>query len=248
TWPACAAVVGILAASGYRYRRPPWAVAPCSLIAPTKGLTALTDGLAAPVGGLAMGGLRCRQPACMWPPPMPIGSLPTGTAFVVRTRLGCRRQRGGGAASPHAGLATHGQVATKAPFKGAADCGQGQPEREASGAYKQKHRPRGQQPPTCTVDYDQPAGAAAACGHSRLQRDARKGGQQQGTRKGPPPAASPAASKGDGASHRGGRPLARRLPTGKGNRRLRMGSDGDDDTKGEEGLGHPLEKRTILPL
>ncbi|RRT48046.1 hypothetical protein B296_00028586 [Ensete ventricosum] len=102
---------------GYRYKRPPWpwVIAPCSLIAPTKGLTALTDGLATPVGGLAMGGHRCRQPACMWPPPMPI-------AKTARRRSGQPPCRAG---HPQPGR------------------GQGQPEREGSDACKQKHRPRG---------------------------------------------------------------------------------------------------------
>ncbi|RZS27797.1 hypothetical protein BHM03_00061322 [Ensete ventricosum] len=81
------------------------------------------------------------------------------------------------------------------------------------------------------------AGAAArrggACGHgwlrparehSRLQCDARKGGQLEGARKGLPPAASPVASGGGDAGRKGGYPLAGWLPAGKGNRRLRRGS------------------------
>ncbi|RWW11764.1 hypothetical protein GW17_00024601 [Ensete ventricosum] len=40
-----------------------------------------------------------------------------------------QRRQQEGVASPHAGLATHGQVAAKAPCKGAAGCGQ--PTREA---------------------------------------------------------------------------------------------------------------------
>ncbi|RWW25290.1 hypothetical protein GW17_00010377 [Ensete ventricosum] len=96
--------------------------------------------------------------------------------------------------------------------------------------------------------YDQPIGATAARGHSRLQHGARKGGRLQGARKWLSLAAIPIASRGDGASRRGGRPLARRLPTGKGSRRLRRGNDDDNSGKGKEGLGHPLEKRMILPL
>ncbi|RRT33956.1 hypothetical protein B296_00053261 [Ensete ventricosum] len=55
----------------------------------------------------------------------------------------------------------------------------------------------------------QPAGAIVTRGHSRLQRRARKRGRLQGAHKGLPPAAIPAASNGDGASLRGGRPLER---------------------------------------
>ncbi|RWV81088.1 hypothetical protein GW17_00057526 [Ensete ventricosum] len=39
-------------------------------------------------------------------------------------------------ASPHAGSATHGQAAAKAPYKGAAGCGQDQPVREADTARR----------------------------------------------------------------------------------------------------------------
>ncbi|RRT37179.1 hypothetical protein B296_00049625 [Ensete ventricosum] len=79
-------------------------------------------------------------------------------------------------------------------------------------------------------------------GDNRLQRDARKGDRLQGACKGLLPAASPAASR------RGGRPLSRWLPTSKGNRRLCRGSGGGGGVEGERGLGHPLEKRMILPL
>ncbi|RZR88758.1 hypothetical protein BHM03_00016378, partial [Ensete ventricosum] len=57
--------------------------------------------------------------------------------------------------------------------------------------------------------------------------------------------AIPTASKGDDASHKGGRPLAGRLPTGKGSRHLRRGSSGGSGVEGKQGLGHPLEM--ILP-
>ncbi|RWW56918.1 hypothetical protein BHE74_00036328 [Ensete ventricosum] len=39
-----------------------------------------------------------------------------------------------------------------------------------------------------------------------------------------------------------------RLPAGKGSRRLCKGSGGGSAAEGKEGLGHPLEKRMILPL
>ncbi|RRT34733.1 hypothetical protein B296_00038546 [Ensete ventricosum] len=51
------------------------------------------------------------------------------------------------------------------------------------------------------------------------------------------------ASRGDGAGRRGHRPLARWLPTGRGSRRLHMGSDGSTGTEGERGLGHLFIKR-----
>ncbi|RWV79601.1 hypothetical protein GW17_00059237 [Ensete ventricosum] len=50
-----------------------------------------------------------------------------------------------------------------------------------------------------------------------------------------PAAASPAASKGGGAGHMGGRPLAGRLPTAKGSRRLRRGSGGGSVLRMKEG-------------
>ncbi|RZR82141.1 hypothetical protein BHM03_00008504 [Ensete ventricosum] len=71
-------------------------------------------------------------------------------------------------------------------------------------------------------------GALAARGHTSLQRDACKGGRLLGARKGLPPVASPAASRGDSAGSKGGRPLAGWMPTGKGSRRLRRGSNGGD--------------------
>ncbi|RWW43261.1 hypothetical protein BHE74_00051103 [Ensete ventricosum] len=100
---------------------------------------------------------------------------------------------------------------------------------EPSGAHK------GRQPP---------AGAAVARGHDRLwpahrggirlQRGAREASQLQGARKGLPPATSPAASRGDDTSRRGGRPLAGRLPANKGSRRLRRDSGGG--AEGERGV------------
>ncbi|RWW38585.1 hypothetical protein BHE74_00056169 [Ensete ventricosum] len=56
-----------------------------------------------------------------------------------------------------------------------------------------------------------------------------------GHSQGLPPAAS-RAGRGDGASRRGGRPLAGRLPTGKGNRSQRMGNSDDDDAEEERGV------------
>ncbi|RWV77597.1 hypothetical protein GW17_00061547 [Ensete ventricosum] len=67
---------------------------------------------------------------------------------------------------------------------------------------------------------------AAARGHSRLQHDARKG---------LPPATNPTASRGGGASRKGGCPLVGRLPAGKGSHRLHRGS-GCDDAEGERGV------------
>ncbi|RWV78069.1 hypothetical protein GW17_00061024 [Ensete ventricosum] len=83
--------------------------------------------------------------------------------------------------------------------------GQGQPERETSGARK-------------GADCGQLVGAAAAC-------SARKGGRLQGTRKGLPPTANPTTNRGNDANRRGGCPLAGRLPLGKGSCRLRRGND-----------------------
>ncbi|RWV79568.1 hypothetical protein GW17_00059274 [Ensete ventricosum] len=54
--------------------------------------------------------------------------------------------------------------------------------------------------------------------------------------KGLPPVASPAASKGGGASCRGGCPLAGRLLAGKGSHRLRWGNGDGDDAEGERGV------------
>ncbi|RZS22605.1 hypothetical protein BHM03_00055411 [Ensete ventricosum] len=55
------------------------------------------------------------------------------------------------------------------------------------------------------------------------------------TCKGLPPAASPAASRGDCAGHKGGRHLAGRLSAAMGSRRLRKGIDGDGTVRVKEG-------------
>ncbi|RWV82989.1 hypothetical protein GW17_00055467 [Ensete ventricosum] len=56
-----------------------------------------------------------------------------------------------------------------------------------------------------------------------------------------------AASRGGGASCRGGHPLAGWLPVGKGSCRLRRGNDGGD-AEGERGVRASFGKRMILPL
>ncbi|RRT41660.1 hypothetical protein B296_00055931, partial [Ensete ventricosum] len=48
------------------------------------------------------------------------------------------------------------------------------------------------------------------------------------------PAASPTANRGGSANRRGGHPLAKRLPMGKGSRHLRRGSGGG--AEGERGV------------
>ncbi|RWV81201.1 hypothetical protein GW17_00057404 [Ensete ventricosum] len=79
--------------------------------------------------------------------------------------------------------------------------------------------------------------ASAARKDTCLQPGARKVGRLQGARKGLPPAASPAASRGGGTGRRGGRPLVGWLPGGKGSCRLRRGSSGDGcDTDGARGV------------
>ncbi|RWW26092.1 hypothetical protein BHE74_00041404 [Ensete ventricosum] len=72
--------------------------------------------------------------------------------------------------------------------------------------------------------------------HTCLQRGTRIGGLLQGGRKGLPPAASHAASRGDDTGHRGGRPLAWWLSTGKDSRRLRRGSSGGGGADGARGV------------
>ncbi|RWW02617.1 hypothetical protein BHE74_00010625 [Ensete ventricosum] len=59
-------------------------------------------------------------------------------------------------------------------------------------------------------------------------------GVHRSNRKGLPPAASPATSRGGAAGYRGGRPLAGWLPIAKDNRRLHRGS-GDDGAMRVEG-------------
>ncbi|RZS27663.1 hypothetical protein BHM03_00061179, partial [Ensete ventricosum] len=77
-------------------------------------------------------------------------------------------------ASPHAGLATHSQVATKAPCKGAADYSEGQPTRDVGAARRGSNQ---QGRPTLL------AGAVAhrggTCRHNRLQPDRRGGSRPQ---------------------------------------------------------------------
>ncbi|RZS25845.1 hypothetical protein BHM03_00059107, partial [Ensete ventricosum] len=75
-------------------------------------------------------------------------------------------------------------------------------------------------PPAGTVGFGQPAGAVGSGQHVRASR-------QRPARKGLSPAASPTTSRGGGAGRRGGRPLAGRVPTAMGSRRLRRGSDDD---------------------
>ncbi|RWV84804.1 hypothetical protein GW17_00053450 [Ensete ventricosum] len=122
-------------------------------------------------------------------------------------------------ASPHAGSATHGQVAAKAPCQGVAGCGQGQPKREASGACVHKHRPRAQ---------------------SLVARRSQRG-HLQGALKGLPPMANLVASKGGSANRRRDRPLAGLLPAGKGSRRLYRGSD--SDAEGERVVRASFERK-----
>ncbi|RWW19814.1 hypothetical protein GW17_00016104 [Ensete ventricosum] len=114
--------------------------------------------------------------------------------------------------NPHVGPATHGQAAAKAPCKGAGRLWPGPAHKEG------RRRSQGQQP----------AGAATARWHTRLQRDARKGGRLQGARKGLSLAANPTTSRGGGADRRGGRPLAGWLSAGKGS----SGGDGADRARG----------------
>ncbi|RWV79736.1 hypothetical protein GW17_00059081, partial [Ensete ventricosum] len=145
-------------------------------------------------------------------------------------------------ASPHAGPATHGQVTAKAPCKGAVGCGHGQLEKEANGARKGRQPPVGAAPAGRSATREHDRLRPARRGGNRLQHVARKGDRLQGARKGLLPATSPVASR------RGGRPLSRWLLASKGNRRLCRGSGGGGGVEGERGLGHPLEKRMIMPL
>ncbi|RWW28612.1 hypothetical protein GW17_00006899 [Ensete ventricosum] len=61
----------------------------------------------------------------------------------------------------------------KAPYKGAAGCGQGQPKWETSGTRKGR-RLQAEESPTGTTDCGQPVGATTAHGYDRL-RPARRG-------------------------------------------------------------------------
>ncbi|RWW09354.1 hypothetical protein GW17_00027162 [Ensete ventricosum] len=121
----------------------------------------------------------------------------------------------------HAEVAGHGQASCRGSkpwagyLQGAAGCGQAPYKGwSPAGAAARKGRP-----PTGTAGCGQPA---------RVNR-------QRLTRKGLPPAASPTATKGGGAGRRGGRPLAGRLPTIKGSRRLRRCSGDGDAVRVKEG-------------
>ncbi|RZR94447.1 hypothetical protein BHM03_00023131 [Ensete ventricosum] len=82
---------------------------------------------------------------------------------------------------------------------------------------------RGRQPPARAA----PAGRSASRRHNRLSC---------GARKGLPPTTNPTANKGGAAGRSGGRPLAGRLPVGKGNRRLHRGNDDGGDVEGAKGV------------
>ncbi|RWW65302.1 hypothetical protein BHE74_00027395 [Ensete ventricosum] len=88
---------------------------------------------------------------------------------------------------PHAGPAAYGQTAAKAPCKGATGCGQGQPAREASDVCKGRR-----------LWEKVSSEGTAACSTARA-----KVGRLQDARKGLPPAASPAISRGRPVGHRG---------------------------------------------
>ncbi|RWW61231.1 hypothetical protein BHE74_00031721 [Ensete ventricosum] len=94
--------------------------------------------------------------------------------------------------------------------------------------------------PAGTAGYGQPIGAVAA-GSAVLAR-----GPAACARKGMLPAASPTSSRGDSAGRRGG-PLAGRLSTGKGNRRLRRGSDGGGVEGGKRPRAFLLRKGLFCP-
>ncbi|RWW36762.1 hypothetical protein BHE74_00058191 [Ensete ventricosum] len=70
------------------------------------------------------------------------------------------------------------------------------------------------------------AARASPQGRQPLAARHPQGGRLQGACKGLPPTDSPVASRGGGADRRGGCPLVGRLPTGKGNRRLRKRGKG----------------------
>ncbi|RWV80019.1 hypothetical protein GW17_00058765 [Ensete ventricosum] len=76
-----------------------------------------------------------------------------------------------------------------------------------------------------------------------------RGDRQRPTHKGQPATASSTANRGSVAGCKGGCPLAGRLPTARGRRRLHKGSVGGGDVeREEEDLGIPFEKSIILPL
>ncbi|RWW20918.1 hypothetical protein GW17_00014945 [Ensete ventricosum] len=121
---------------------------------------------------------------------------------------------------PYAGPVTHGQAATK--------CCQGQPERGGS-------RPR-------ALPIGLARKAAVARGHSRLQHGACKGGRLQGTRKGLPPVGAAAPAAGVATPWQCGCQWARAIVACAG------ATAAAATQRGKEGLGHPFEKRTILPI
>ncbi|RZS19666.1 hypothetical protein BHM03_00052099 [Ensete ventricosum] len=169
------------------------------------------------------------------------GTTTYGQAAAKAPRISCSEEEGRpSTASSHAGTTTHGQAAAKARCKGRLAAARASTKERLAvptrGGSPQGRRQGAEAPPVSTAGCGQPVGAAADLGHNRLQRGTHKGGRLQGTHKGLPPAASPTAGRGDGASRKGGRPLAGRLPAGKGNRRLRRGSDGGGDAEGERGV------------
>ncbi|RRT33183.1 hypothetical protein B296_00007968 [Ensete ventricosum] len=132
--------------------------------------------------------------------------------------------------SPHARPATHDQAAAKAPYKGAVAARKG-------GACGHKRRPRGQQSLAGTADCSQPIGAAAAYN------------------------AAPAKGADYWAPARGCRPRPALPPAGVatptvvvvapwqgGCQRARAATTMTATQRGKEGLGHPMEKRMILPI
>ncbi|RWW59339.1 hypothetical protein BHE74_00033731 [Ensete ventricosum] len=166
------------------------------------------------------------------------------------------RRRGGQPRPGHSQGSLHGGGCLRLgpPRKGGQRCPQRATTTRRGGAYGQKRRPRGQQPPASTTNCGQPAGAAATRGHIRLQRDARKGGRLQGAHKGlpptrgcrPQPALPPVAVTspvaGVVAPLQGGCQRARAATAYTGVVAAAAAQ------RAKEGLGHPLEKRTILPL
>ncbi|RWV81035.1 hypothetical protein GW17_00057586 [Ensete ventricosum] len=148
-------------------------------------------------------------------PNRPLSTSPSGSRIQGYTiSLGSEEEGWPTTASLHARPADHDQAVAKAPGKGVVVCAQGQPAREA-GAIRRGSCPQGRPVPLAvvalagTTGCDQLAGATAAHGHNRLQRGTRKGGRLQGARKGLPPTASTAASRGGGVSRRGGCQRAR---------------------------------------
>ncbi|RWW55332.1 hypothetical protein BHE74_00038037 [Ensete ventricosum] len=140
-------------------------------------------------------------------------------AFGSESR-GCLRGRGGhmhvvymqrwlATVRPPAGATDHGLATCK---------GQQATARPPTRGGHPRARPTASQPPGA-VGNDQPVRT------SRLRP----------ARKGLPPTASPTANRGDIAGHRSGRPLAGRLSTAKGSRRLRRGSGESNIVRVKEG-------------